>query len=195
MDAPLAPTDALLHYLREVDEALLWKLDGLSERELRLPRTATGTSLLGLVKHVANVQAGYFADVFDRPYPHPEDRVSRESMIRDPQTDMYAAPEESAQLVVARFRRTQSFVDETVEELGPEAEGQVPWWPAARRIVTLQQILVHVIAETARHAGHADILREKIDGAVGQRRDNSNLPVGEDWDAYRARLTAIAENA
>ena len=55
--------------LRRYREALLWKLDGLSEYDARRPLTATGTNLLGLVKHVATAEARYFGEVFDRPSP------------------------------------------------------------------------------------------------------------------------------
>ncbi|SCL60219.1 Protein of unknown function [Micromonospora eburnea] len=58
-------------YLREAREALLGKLDGLSEYDVRRPPVWTGTKLLGLVKHVALVAAGYFGEVFDRPFPNP----------------------------------------------------------------------------------------------------------------------------
>lgn len=187
------PTSTLLQYLREARESLLWKLDGLSERDLRLPRTPTGTNLLGLVKHVANVEAGYFSLVSPEPYPHPEDLVPLAAEETDPLVDMYASAGESAQLVVARYRRVQTFVDEVAEALPLGTTAEVPWWPRSRRTISLHRILVHVTAEVSRHAGHADILREGIDGAAGLRRDNSNLPAGEDWPDYRARLVAIAD--
>lgn len=63
--------DSLHGRLRRDREALLWKLDGLSEYDARRPLTATGTNLLGLVKHVATVEARYFGEVFDRPSPEP----------------------------------------------------------------------------------------------------------------------------
>lgn len=61
--------------------------------------------------------------------------------------------------------------------------------------MTLLQILVHVVAETDRHAGHADVIRELIDGSAGLRADNSNLPAGDQawWRAYVGRLQAVAE--
>jgi hypothetical protein len=73
----------------------------------------------------------------------------------------------------------------------------VPWWPPDRAEVTLHRVLVHVTVETQRHAGHADIVRELIDGAAGLRADNSNLPEADQawWEAYRARLEAVAREA
>jgi uncharacterized damage-inducible protein DinB len=193
MATPPDPKSTLMQYLRDARESLLWKLDGLGERDLRLPRTPTGTNLLGLVKHVANVEAGYFGLVAPEPYAHPEDLVPLAAGETDPLVDMYAAADESAQLVVARYRRVQTFVDEVVEALPLETTAEVPWWPRSRGTMTLHLILVHVTAEVSRHAGHADILREGIDGAAGLRRDLSNLPAGEDWPDYRERLVRIAE--
>lgn len=75
-----------------------------------------------------------------------------------------------------------------------DAVGRVPWWPDDRSEVTLHRILVHMIAETNRHAGHADIIRELIDGAVGLRDGNDNMPPvdREWWEGYRSRLERVA---
>lgn len=180
-------------YLQSSREALLWKLEGLGERDLRWPRTDTGTNLLGLLKHVASMEFGYFGDVFDRPGP---DLPWMAEAAAD-NADMYATAEESAEWVVDLYRRACRHADATIDELGLDAVGRVPWWPPTKNEVTLHRILVHMIAETARHAGHADIVRESIDGAVGYRDGNSNLPTGERvwWDDYRATLRQIAEEA
>jgi hypothetical protein len=73
----------------------------------------------------------------------------------------------------------------------------VPWWPESRSEVTLHKILVHMIAETDRHAGQADIVRELIDGAVGLREGNDNMAAGDQswWEAYRSRLERAAHEA
>jgi Protein of unknown function (DUF664) len=78
-----------------------------------------------------------------------------------------------------------------------DAIGRVPWWPEERAEVTLHQILVHMTAETHRHAGHADIVRELIDGSVGQRKDSDNIPPVDEtwWASYRERLERIAIEA
>jgi hypothetical protein len=86
-----------------------------------------------------------------------------------------------------------TLADATIEELPLDALGRVPWWTEDRNPVTLERIMVHVIAELARHVGHADMLREQIDGAVGLRAEVSNLPEQKDWPAYVAKLTALAE--
>ena len=91
------------------------------------------------------------------------------------------------------YRRVAAFADETIDALPLDAPGQVPWWPAERRDVTLQRIIVHVICDVARHAGHADVMRETYDGAIGLRSGNTNIPDGYDWPAYVAKLTELAD--
>lgn len=177
----------LTHYLQLAREALMWKLDGLGEHDLRRPMTSTGTNLLGLVKHTALTEAGYLGGVFGRPLPGapPWD-------LDDPNSDMWATAGESSEWVVDLYRRVWAHSDETVRDLPLDAPGEVPWWPPERRQVTLGRILVHMIAETNRHAGHADIVRENIDSSVGFRPTNTNMP-DVDWFVYRAHLQRLAE--
>lgn len=187
------PKAALQHYLQENRDALLWKLEGLGERDLRLPRTPTGTNLIGIVKHMANVEIGYFGDTFGREWPTPEERIPSEVFDTDPQADWYATETESCEGIVDLYRRVWAFADATIRVLPLDAPGRVPWWGEASNPVTLERIIVHVIVDLARHVGHADILREQVDGAAGLRPDGSNLPDGQDWPAYVARLRALAE--
>ena len=187
------PKDALRHYLQSSRDALLWKLDGLSERDLRMPRTPTGTNLIGIVKHMANVEIGYFGDTFDRAWPSPAERIVEEDFEADPQADWYATESETCDGIIDLYRRVWVFADATIEELPLDALGRVSWWGEDRNPVTLERIIVHVIVDLARHLGHADILREEIDGAAGLRAGVSNLPEDQDWPAYVARLTTLAE--
>jgi uncharacterized damage-inducible protein DinB len=187
------PKAALHHYLQSLRETLLWKLDGLSERALRMPRTPTGTNLIGVVKHMANVEIGYFGDTFDRPWPTPEERASDDDFATDPQADWYATEDETCDGIIDFYRRVWTFADATIADLPLDALGHVPWWSEDRNPVSLQRIIVHVIVDLARHVGHADILREGIDGAAGLRPDNSNLPEEQDWPAYVEKLTELAE--
>ncbi len=184
----MSDADDLQRYLQSARDALVWKLDGLSERQVRRPMTPTGTNLLGLVKHVAGVEAGYFGKVFGRPFPEPLPWTDDDA---EPNADMFATPEESTADIVALYRRVWEHGDATLADLPLETRGEVPWWPPERREVTLHRIAVHVIADIHRHAGHADILRESIDGVAGLRDGNSNLP-DLDWTAYHARLEAVA---
>ena len=184
----------LLSYLQEGRDALLWKLDGLSEYDIRRPLVPTGTNLLGLVKHVASTEAGYLGDVFGRPFAESLPWLDDDA---EPNADMWATLDESRDDIVALYRRVWASSDATVAALDLDAPGVVSWWREETRNVTLQQILVHLIAETHRHAGHADIVRELVDGAAGVRADNSNLPEAEQewWNGYRDRLEAVAREA
>jgi uncharacterized damage-inducible protein DinB len=186
---------AVLHrYLRVAQEALLWKLDGLSEYDVRRPLTPTGTNLLGLLKHVASCAYGYFGDTFARPY---EDALPWVEHAAEDNADMWATAEESREQIVALYRRAWAHADATIEALPLDAPGRVPWWREDRAEVSLQRIIVHMIAETERHAGQADIVREYIDGAVGLRADNANLPYADAawWQNYRAQLEDAARHA
>ena len=193
----MTETDAkttLRRYLQRGRDALLWKLEGLSEYDVRRPMTRTGTNLLGLVKHVASVEAGYLGDVFGRPFPEPLPWFTDDA---EPNADMWATAEESPAEIIAFYHQVWLNSDATVEALELDAPGSVPWW-GDRGAVNLHQILVHTIAETDQHAGHADIIRELIDGAAGLRADNDNLPPGVDdhwWAQYRSRLEDVAAAA
>jgi uncharacterized damage-inducible protein DinB len=187
------PKTALHHYLQETRDDLLWKLDGLSEREARLPRTATGNNLLGVLKHCLNIEAGYFGTTFGREFPTPEELVSTEAYEKDPQADWFAREDETKDGMIDLYRRVAAFADQTIEQLPLDAPGRVPWWRPSSQVVTLHRIIIHVTCDLARHAGHADIMREQADGAVGLRQDNTNVPDGQDWPAYVAKLTTIAD--
>jgi hypothetical protein len=184
----------LQRYLRTKGDDLLGKLDGLSEYNARRPLTPTGTNLLGLVKHVASVELGYFGEVFGRPsgrhLPWYDDGAS-------PDADMWATAGETREDVIELHRFAAAHRDATIEALPLDASGEVPWWPQERRHVTLHQILVHMCVERAHHLGHADILRELIDGTAGQRPGDPNLSQRspQEWAAYRARLEVAAREA
>jgi uncharacterized damage-inducible protein DinB len=182
----------LQRYLQDGREALLWKLDGLSEYDIRRPMTPTGTNLLGLVKHLASVELGYFGDTFGRPFGEPPPWSEDE-----PNSDMWATADESREQIVGLYHRAWAHSDATIGALALDAIGQVPWWPEDRREATLHRILVHMIAETHRHAGHADIVRELIDGAAGLRDGRDNLAPGDQawWQDYRDGLERVAREA
>jgi uncharacterized damage-inducible protein DinB len=184
----------LHRYLRGAREAVLWKLDGLSEYDVRRPVVPTGTNLLGLVKHLTGIEVGYFGDTFDKPFGEPLAWMHADA---EPNADMWATADESRAQITDLYHRACAHSDATIDSLSLEAIGHVPWWREDRRTVTLHRILVHVIAETNRHAGHADLVRELIDGAAGFRPDNDNLPHGdrEWWEHYRDRLESVARAA
>lgn len=188
------PKQDLHDYLRRGRAALLLKLDGLAEHDVRRPLVPTGTNLLGLIKHIASVEFGYFGATFGRPAGEPLPWFAPDA---EPNADMWATAEESVEQIVGLYRRAWAHSDATIEALPLDALGRVPWWPPEHREVTLHRVLVHVIAETHRHAGHADIVRELIDGSVGLQSRNGNLPAMDPswWAGYRARLERVAAAA
>ncbi|MGH3951287.1 MAG: DinB family protein [Pseudonocardiaceae bacterium] len=188
------PKADLHRYLQTAREALLWKLDGLSEYDIRRPMVPTGTNLLGLIKHLASVELGYLGDTFGRPSGEPLTWLENDA---EPNADMWATTDESREMIVGLYHRAWAYSDATIDTLPLDAIGHVSWWPDDRSEVTLHRILLHMIAETDRHAGHADIVRELIDGAVGLRDGNGNMAPGDRawWESYRSRLEDVAQEA
>ncbi|GAA1774731.1 DinB family protein [Pseudarthrobacter sulfonivorans] len=186
--------ETLHHYLRVRRDNLLGKLDGLSAYDVRRPLTPTGTNLLGLVKHVASMELGYFGEVFERPSGRHLPWLDEDA---GPDADLWVTAAESLDSIVELHRFAAAHSDATIEALPLDAPGAVPWWPEERRHVTLHQILVHMVAERAHHLGHADILRELIDGTAGQRPGDPNLTVRspEEWGVHRAAIEAAARQA
>lgn len=180
---------AYLHNdLREIREAMVWKLDGLREYDVRRPLTPTGTNLLGLVKHLSIWESRYFGEVFGRPFPEP---LPRRDDAGERDADMWATEHETREEILSRYRRVWEHSDATIRDLPVDFPGHVPWWP--RPDVTLFNVLVHMLTETSRHAGHADILREQLDGSTGTaaayaypRHDNAF------WELRRAKIEQAA---
>jgi uncharacterized damage-inducible protein DinB len=188
----------LHQYLQNAREVLLWKLEGLSDYDVRRPMTPTGTNLLGLVKHCAGVECQYFGGVVDRPFSGEDGLDWREDDDAELSGHMYATAAESREQVTDFYRQVWAHSDATIQELPLEARGTVPWWPDESRHPTLHTLLVHVIQETDRHAGHADIIRESIDGAAGLLDGVSNLPPEADaagWKQHYDKLESIARSA
>ena len=189
MSDPQTSQKADLHtYLKRARESVLWKLEGLSEYDAHRPLVPSGTNLLGLVKHLASVELGYFGDTFGRPSGIPLPWFAEDA---EPNADMWATAEESTADIVDLYHRAIAHADATIDALDLDAVGNVPWWDGD---TTLYQILVHMTAETCRHAGHADIVRELIDGAAGFRADNTNLWFDETggWQRHHDTVEAAA---
>jgi hypothetical protein len=174
-----------------IREALVWKLEGLSEYDIRRPLTSTGTNLLGLVKHSATWEARYFGEVFGRPFPEPMSRWDDEDASG---TDLWVTADETREQIIGFYRRVWEHADATIDALAIDAPGHVPWWP--RPDVKMFNILVHVLTETNRHAGHADILREQLDGAVGTDAQNTlqEYDAGY-WENHCAEIEQAAARA
>ena len=184
------PKADLIEYLRSAREAVLWKLDGLSEYDVRRPLVPTGTNLLGLVKHLATVEWGHFGAAFGHPFVKSLPWVDGNA---EPDADKWATADESREGIVDLYRRIAAHSDTVIADLPLDAVGHVPWWPPEIRTVTLHRILVHTIAEAHRHAGHADLVRELIDGSAGLAAGNAMMagdPASR--ERHRDRLERVA---
>jgi uncharacterized damage-inducible protein DinB len=180
-------------YLQDARDSLLLKLDGLSEYDVRRPLTPTGTNLLGLVKHLTGAEAIYFGETFGRPLPGAQPLWI--TGAAEPNADLWATPDESRERIVDGYRRACAHSDETLDTLPLHTVGRVPWPPHSE--LTLQRILIHMIAESHRHVGHADVVRELADGSVGQRSEGDNMAPGDAtwWERYRIRVEEAARKA
>jgi hypothetical protein len=155
-----AEKDSLQASLNRHREAVLWKLEGLDDASLRRAMTPSGTNLLGLVKHLAAVEYAWFCETFGRetePLPFSDE---------DPNADLRVEPHESTADILAFYARARAAADQVIAEVDLEDTGTA-WFGDA---VTMRWVLIHMIEETARHAGHIDIVRELIDGMVGDHR-------------------------
>ena len=187
--APLTTGDekALLHaHLQLNRDALLWKLEGLGENELRRPMTGTGTNLLGLVKHLTGVEGAYFCDAFGRPRP-PLAWEADEDVAMGEFSDMYAKPDETADQIVASYRAATAAADQSIAALDLDATGR----HHLGITVSLRWMLLTVLLDTARHAGHADIVRELIDGAAGSHREWPGVPESDDEEYRQTYLARV----
>jgi hypothetical protein len=178
----------LQRYLQQGRDGLLRSLEGLSEYDIRRPLTPTGTNLLGLVKHVAGVELGYLVEAVGREAPvlpwNADGSVWEGA-------DMWPLAVESREYLVDLYRSVWVLSDAAIAELPLDTPASVAWWPEDRRDTTFGHLLVRVVAETAQHAGHADILREGLDGQGGRDKDDT----GDDatWTAYVARIQRAAD--
>ena len=186
--------ETLQRYLRVQRDALLSKLDGVNEYDVRRPHVPTGTNLLGIVKHVAYVQLGYLGDCFGRPSGIV---TPWETNPDDPDADLWVPAGETRDEILDLYHRSAEHADMTLEILDLDSRGEVPWWPEDRRHPTLHRVAVHLLVDIARHAGHADILREQIDGSAGYVPGNTNLPDRDaaGWVAHYDRVEAAAREA
>ena len=148
-------------FLDRYRETILWKLDGLTNAQAAQRLVPSATTLLGIVKHLAYVERWWFQMNFAGDpvaFPWPEDEP-------DQDIDFRVAPGDTIESISALYQREiarsrEIIAGASVEDIG-KGFGKVE--PRS-----LRWIMIHMIDETARHAGHADILRELTDGAIGQ---------------------------
>jgi hypothetical protein len=179
----------LRHYLQQARDSALRGLDGLSEYDSRRPLTASGTNILGLIKHLVGIETQYLGDCVGRPLPVQLAWIADDSIVAG--ADMWAAADQSRAYVVGLYRDAWAHADATLAALPLTAPAIVAWWPVERRATTLGHLLVRVIAETAQHAGHIDILREQVDGRGGRDHDAFGDPAR--WSEYVAAIAAAAD--
>ena len=170
--------------LRWVRDVMVAKLDGLSEYDVRRPVTRTGTNLLGLVKHLTLSESRYFGEVFGRPAADPGPRWDD---LEQRGRDLWATESEGRAEIVDRYRAACAHADATIAALPIDAPGRVPWWPEPD--VLLFNVLVHMLTETNRHAGHADILREQLDGVTSAAARDDDF-----WADRRAKIDNAARS-
>jgi hypothetical protein len=141
----------LLGFLDYLRDAIAAKTDGVPEPQIRTPGVPSGTSLLGLVKHLTCVERFYFLG---------ED-------VDDWKATLHPTPEETVDDVLTDYRDAVRRANQVIEAC-TDLTRPAPKAPRRQSAPSMRWVLVHMIEETGRHAGHADILREQIDGAVGR---------------------------
>lgn len=142
-------------------QSMLWKLEGLTEEQLRWKHEPSGMSLLGLLKHLTRVEQTWFAG-----------RLAGEETDGDSHTDEAWTPtsEETFEVLADKYRTAYTRSNEIAMSLPMDQLTLTPG--SSGENVTLQWVLMHMLEETARHLGHADLIREAIDGAVGVNPDH-----------------------
>jgi hypothetical protein len=186
--SPTGLSADLHRYLQQGRDGILRSLEGLSEYDVRRPLTPTGTNLLGLVKHLAGVELGYLVRSVGREAPVLP--WYEDGSVWDG-ADMWPRADEPLEGLVDLYRDAWALSDAAIAELPLEAPALVEWWPEERRATTFGHLLVRMVAETAQHAGHADILREGLDGQAG--RDKGDIGDDETWSAYVATIQSAAD--
>lgn len=176
----------LRRYLQEARQSVLDALDGLSEYDRRRPMTPSGTNLLGLVKHLIGIEAGYLGDCVSRPSPITLPWFEDGSVWEG--ADMWATADQSSEWLIGLYSQVWRHSDESIATIDLATPASVAWWPEERRTTTFGSLLVRVVAETAQHAGHADIVREAIDG-----RGGADLGSAGQCSEYVARVRAAAD--
>lgn len=184
----------LREYLNDAREAVLWKCEGLSDAQARTPLTPTGTHVMGLLLHLAVTESRYFISCLGRDIENPVIRGVVES--EDPQADFLPPPDMTLADAVELYREATVAADAVLDELELNSPAVVPWW-IKHRHSAVERLLVHMIAESHRHAGHLDIVREQLDGFVGLRPSAPNIPgfTPGQWEEQRLRMKELADGA
>ena len=141
----------LLGFLNYLRDAIAAKATGVPEPQVRTPGVPSGTSLLGLISHLTSVERFHFLG----------------ADVRDWKRTFQPAADDTADGVLAGYRETIAEVNAVIEAYD-DLSRPAPQPAGRRHPPSMRWLLTHMIEETGRHAGHADILREQIDGATGR---------------------------
>ena len=150
--------ETLLAFLDNNRAVMVWKLDGLSEGDARRPMVRSGTNMLGLVKHLAWVERWWFEYNFagrEVDFPWSDD---------DPDADFRVEDEETIADIVTLYELAVADSNQIIDRADLDDLSAVSRDGVSR---SLRWIVGHMVEETARHAGHADIVRELIDDNIG----------------------------
>jgi uncharacterized damage-inducible protein DinB len=154
---------ALCGFLDLQRAGLIRKVQGVGDADARRAPTASSLSLLGLLKHCTLWERRWFQNIVaGRSFPgeFPELEVPEDAMDAE---DFRVDERDTAELWVANFNQQASISRQITAER--DLDTPCAWPPLAHR--NLRWVLLHMIEETARHAGHADIIRETLDGSRG----------------------------
>lgn len=188
--APRATLKESMHnYLRGARAGMLARIDRLSEYDRRRPMTPTGTYLLGLVKHLSFYESYYLGSVFGREPGWTLPWIEDDSIWQG--ADLWATADETTTYILDRYHAACTHADTTIAELDLGASTTVSWWQEAKRDTTLGVLMTHMIAETSQHLGHADIIRELIDGRTAS--DPAEMGDAEWWQTYHRKITSAAD--
>jgi hypothetical protein len=178
----------LQEYLQATRTLMLTKLEGISEYDRRRPLVPSGTNLLGLVKHLTGIEYVYLGTSVGRPpaavLPWEADGSVWEG------ADLWATPDESTEYLTGLYREACAHSDRSIADLDLDHPAEVPHWAEGHRGTTFGALLVRVVDETAHHAGHADIVRELIDGQGGK---DAGMLDEAGWSEYYTKVQRAAE--
>ncbi len=166
-DLNASEMDTLMGFLRYQRATVLRKVEGLTVTQWRARPTVSALSLAGIVKHLAFVEESWILEDFlAQPLPEPWACVDWEA---DRDWELHSALRDDPRWLVQRYQQTWRTVEEVIEAASPgDLSAHELTVGGIRRRVSLRWILLHLIEETARHNGHADIIREAIDGSTGE---------------------------
>lgn len=181
-------------YLTASREAVLWKAEALNDYDLTRPLVPSGSNILGIIQHLACVEYGYFVECFGQQANEP--LLAQIDSSDDMDADMWVPTHIPTGEILDFYRRAINRANENIAAFDLGAPATVSWWAEEKRNTTLGRLLIHMSMETARHAGHLDIIRELIDGSIGDRKISPNLPPHsqQGWVTLQEKIQKAADS-